>query len=127
VELNTPRKMPAAYSLDFRKKAVAAVKRGERKSEICRTLGISRNTLDLWLKREAETGSVAARTDFHRGAKPLIENLDEFRSFVEEYGHLTQKEMVKRWPSHVSLSSFARALRRIKFTRKKKLPASRTR
>jgi transposase len=112
--------MPAAYSLDFRKKAVAAVKRGERKSEICRTLDISRNTLDLWLKREAETGSVAARTDFQRGAKPLIKDLDELRKFVEQYGHLTQKEMVKRWPSPVSLTSFARALRRIEFTRKKR-------
>ncbi|MDY6939079.1 MAG: helix-turn-helix domain-containing protein, partial [Cyanobacteriota bacterium] len=44
--------MPAPYSDDFRQKAIAAVKRGERKIEICRLLKISRNTLDLWLKRE---------------------------------------------------------------------------
>ncbi|MGK7924018.1 MAG: helix-turn-helix domain-containing protein, partial [Spirulina sp.] len=44
--------MPTAYSYDFRKKAIETYKRGERKIEICRLLNISRNTLDLWLKKE---------------------------------------------------------------------------
>lgn len=47
--------MPAPYSYDLRSKAIAAVERGERKSAVCRMLKISRNTLELWLKREAQT------------------------------------------------------------------------
>jgi hypothetical protein len=39
--------MPAPYSYDLRRKAIDAVKNGERKIEVCRMLQISRNTLDL--------------------------------------------------------------------------------
>ena len=38
--------MPAPYSDDLRRKAIAAVKRGDRKTEVSRMLNISRNTLD---------------------------------------------------------------------------------
>jgi hypothetical protein len=36
--------MPAPYSYDLRQKAIAAVKRGERKSDVSRMMNISRNT-----------------------------------------------------------------------------------
>ena len=52
--------MAAPYSEDMRRKAIAAVKRGERKTDVSQMFGISRNTLDLWLKREAETGDCRA-------------------------------------------------------------------
>ena len=48
--------MPAPYSYDLRTKAVSAYHRGEKKIAICRLMKISRNTLDLWLQREEETG-----------------------------------------------------------------------
>ena len=50
--------MPAPYSDDLRQKAIAAVERGERKIDVSRMLKISRNTLDLWLKRKNKQGSV---------------------------------------------------------------------
>ncbi len=52
--------MPAPYSYDLRKKAIEAVKRGHKKINVCRLFKISRNTLDLWLKREKETGDYVA-------------------------------------------------------------------
>lgn len=48
--------MPAPYSYDLRQKAMAAVKGGERKSDVSRMLNISRNTFLLWLKREEQNG-----------------------------------------------------------------------
>ena len=54
--------MPAPYSDDLRRKAIAAVKRGERKTDVSKMFHISRNPLDLWLKREAETGNYRAIT-----------------------------------------------------------------
>ncbi|PSO88316.1 MAG: IS630 family transposase, partial [Cyanobacteria bacterium QS_3_48_167] len=48
--------MPAPYSYDMRSKALTPVKRGERKKEVSQMFNISRNTLDLWLKREQQTG-----------------------------------------------------------------------
>jgi transposase len=50
--------MPAPYSEDLRQKAIAAVERGERKSDVSRMLSISRNTLDLWLKRKNRLATV---------------------------------------------------------------------
>ncbi|AFY38266.1 transposase [[Leptolyngbya] sp. PCC 7376] len=112
--------MPAPHSLDLRLKAVAAFDKGERKSDICRFFGISRNTLDLWLKRREKIGSVAPKTDYRRGPQPKINDLDAFRAFAEKYGHLTQKEMAEKWPESISDASRREALRKIEFTRKKK-------
>ena len=56
--------MPAPYSYDMRKKALAAVRRGERKKEVSQMFNISRNTLDLWLKREEKTGDCRAITNY---------------------------------------------------------------
>ena len=39
--------MPAPYSDALRSKAIAAVKRGERKTDVSKMFNISRNTLDL--------------------------------------------------------------------------------
>jgi transposase len=36
--------MPAPYSYDLRRKAIEAVRSGERKIEVCRMFNISRNT-----------------------------------------------------------------------------------
>jgi transposase len=60
--------MPAPYSYDFRTKAIEAVQRGERKSAVCRMLKISHNTLDLWLKRQEETGDYLCITGFQTGS-----------------------------------------------------------
>jgi transposase len=49
--------MAAPYSGDLRQKAVEAVKRGERKKDVREIFDISRNTLDLWLKRVEEIGN----------------------------------------------------------------------
>ncbi|MBD1864557.1 MULTISPECIES: helix-turn-helix domain-containing protein, partial [Trichocoleus] len=52
--------MPAPYSYDLRQKAIEAFQSGEGKSDVCRMFNISRNTLDLWLKRREETGDYQA-------------------------------------------------------------------
>jgi len=63
--------MPTPYSYDMRQKAIAAVKRGERKTKVAQMFGISRNTLDLWLKREAQTGNCQANTNFQTGCRRI--------------------------------------------------------
>lgn len=113
--------MPAPYSIDLREKAVNAVEKGERKSHVCRTLNISRNSLDLWIKKKKETGSVAPVTNYHRGLKPKIDDLEKFKEFAEENGHLTQKKMAEKWPQQISRTRIGKALKKINFTRKKNL------
>jgi transposase len=113
--------MPAPYSYDLRQKAVSAIDGGEKKSHVCKMLNISRNTLDTWLRLREKTGSVVAKMNYHRGAKPKIDNLELFSEFAVKYGHLTQTEMASLWPSTVSKTRIGQALKRIGFSRKKKV------
>lgn len=49
--------MPKPYSYDLRQKVIQAIELdGLKKSEASLLFNISRNTIDLWLKRQAETG-----------------------------------------------------------------------
>ena len=50
--------MAIPYSYDLRMKVLGAIDGGLRKSDASRLFQISRNTIDLWLKRRAATGDV---------------------------------------------------------------------
>lgn len=113
--------MPAPYSDDLRQKALDALDRGEGKSHICRWLNISRNTLDLWIKRRAATGSLSPTRPYQRGPQPKIADLEQFRQFAKQHGHLTQIDMAQQWSEAVSNRTIGKALKRIRFTRKKNL------
>ena len=72
--------MPAPYNYDLRKKAIEAVKRGERKIDVSEMFNISRNTLDLWLKREEQTGDYQAITNYQQGCREKITDWDRCTS-----------------------------------------------
>jgi transposase-like protein len=74
--------MPAPYSYALRTKAIEAVKRGERKIAVCKLFNISRNTLDLWLKQENQTGDYQAITGFQQGCRHKITDWQRFEAFV---------------------------------------------
>lgn len=113
--------MPAPYSYDLRTKAIEAVKRGERKSKVCRMLQISRNTLDLWLKREEQTGTYEAITHFQKGNRHKIRDWERFRAFAAQHGGKTQGEMAKLWGEGVTQQNISDALRKLGLSRKKRL------
>lgn len=118
--------MPAPYSDDLRQKVLDAIDNGYRKSYVSRLFSISRNTIDLWLKRREQTGSIRAIVDYRRGPQGKIADLEEFRAFATQYGHLTQKEMAAQWREPISDHAISKALRRIDFTRKKRAMAIRS-
>lgn len=118
--------MPVPYSDDLRYKALDALDRGERKSEVCRMLKISRNTLDLWIERHKTSGLVGAIREYRRGPQPKIEDLENFQAFAQTHGHLTQAQMAQQWPEAISSRTLGKALQRIGFTRKKRLTATKS-
>ncbi len=75
--------MPAPYRYDLRSSAIEAVKRGPKKIHVCRLLKISRNTWDLWLKREKETGDYEAIAN-KQGRHSKIKDEKKFKLFVKE-------------------------------------------
>lgn len=113
--------MAKAYSYDLRKKVIEAIEvKGMKKSEVAITFNISRNTIDLWLKRKAETGDYQALPNKPPGNNHKILNWEKFKEFVQENGDKTQEEMAELWPEEISARTISRGLKKIGFTRKKK-------
>ncbi|VXD15233.1 conserved hypothetical protein [Planktothrix serta PCC 8927] len=119
--------MPAPYSYDLRSKAIAAVKRGEKKIEVSRFFKISRNTLDLWLKKERETGDYQASRQVGVGTQPKIQELEKFKEFVKKNSDKTQKQMAQLWGCEATQQNISYACRKLGISRKKNLWVSRKR
>lgn len=113
--------MPAPYSNDLRQKAIAAVRRGERKIDVSKMFKISRNTLDLWLKREEETGTYQPIQGYQQGCRHKITDWERFRKFIKQHGGKTQTELAKLWGDNVTQQNMSNALKKIGVSRKKRL------
>jgi len=101
----------------------AAVKRGERKTEVSRMINISRNTLDQWLKREAQTGECGAIRNYQQGCRHKITDWRRFGEFVQEHGGQTQGQMATLWGEGVTQQNISDALQKLGVGRKKRLTA----
>jgi hypothetical protein len=105
--------MPKPYSYDLRKKAIEAIEQdGMKISVFSQLFNISRNTIDLWLKRQAETGDYQALPHQPPRNNNKIADWEKFRDFAKIHGDKTQVEMAKLWSGEISDSlrdSFARA------------------
>lgn len=112
--------VPRAYSQDLREKTLAAIDRGVPKSEVITMFNISRDSLDRWLKRRSDGGSVQATQGYQRGHSHRIVDWDRFRTFVKANGDKTQAELAALWHDPVSARTLSRALAKMGFTRKKR-------
>ena len=112
--------MPAPYSDDLRIKAIIAVERGERKIDVSRMLNISRNTLDLWLKRKAQVGDCRAIRHYQQGCKHKITDWQRFSEFVQQHGDKTQAQLAQLWGDNVTQQNISDGLRKIGVSRKKR-------
>lgn len=121
--------MSKPYSYDLRQKVIQAIELdGLKKSEVSELFNISRNTIDMKLKRKAATGDFQPKTnkpprsDVYDGLHlRKITDWDKFREFSKVHGDKTQKEMAELWKDDISTRTISRALKKIGFTRKKKL------
>ena len=112
--------MPAPYSDDLRTKAIIAVERGERKIDVSRMLNISRNTLDLWLKRKAQVGDCRAIPHYPQGCRHKITEWQRFSEFVQPHGDKTQVQLARLWGDNVTQQNISDGLRKIGVSRKKR-------
>ena len=118
--------MAKAYSYDLRQKVINAIELdGMRKSVAAQVFGISRNTIDLWLKRQAQTGDYQAKsTRPHRTAGKITDG-SKFVEFVRQHGDKTQEQMAQLWEGDVSARTLSRALQKLGLSRKKRLMVTR--
>lgn len=82
---------------------------------------ISRNTLDLWLKQERETGNCRAKSHYHRGSRHKITDWKRFKEFARVNGGKTQKQMAQLWGESVTQQNISDAIAKLGWSRKKKL------
>ena len=113
--------MPTPYSYDLRAKVLQAIEEGMTKTQASRVFRLSRNTINLWLKRREETGDYKAKDGYQKGYRPKIADLEEFREFVRQQGGKTQAEMAEAWSEDISARTIGKGLKKIGFTRKKNL------
>lgn len=117
--------MAKPYSYDFRQKVVDAIELdGRKKCEVSEIVNISRNTIDLWLKRKAQTGDLKPKLNKPPGSNHKITDWTKFRDFARAHGDKTQEQMAELWEGDISSRTISRALRHIGLTRKKRLTAT---
>ena len=113
--------MAKPYSYDLRQKVIQAIELdGLNKSEVSQLFNISRNTIDLWLKRRSMTGDFQALPNQPPGNGHKITDWEKFREFAKAHGDKTQAEMASLWEGEISARTLSRALKKIGFTRKKR-------
>ena len=116
--------MGKAYSEDLRLRVLKAIDGGMSKMTAHQTFGVSRSTIDDWIALRERTGSVAANTTYRRGKAPCVSE-EELRAFAEEHIGCTLAQMALAWHEQTgqtkSQKFFSRGLRRIGWTRKKRV------
>ena len=111
--------MPKPYSYDLRQKVINAIELdGMKKSEAAQVFELSRNTIDLWLKRHSETGDYQAKANRPHRSANKITDWHKFTEFAQKHGDKTQAEMAELWEGEISARTISRALKKIGFTRK---------
>lgn len=113
--------MPSAYSYDLRKKAMEALDEGESRQAVAKRFKLGSTTLYEWQQRRKEAGDFVPWKQGSRGYNHKITDWEAFEAFAQEHGHKTQSEMAELWPVPISRQTIHRALKRIGFTRKKRL------
>ncbi len=113
------------YSEDLRERVVRHVDSGQSKMSAHKTFGVSRSTIDRWLELRERTGSLKSNTTYRRGKAPAINDLEAFGEFAERHSGCTLAQMAAAWEQEtgrkLTLMPFSIALRRISWTRKKRV------
>lgn len=116
--------MAKPYSYDLRQKVINAIELdGMKKSEAAQVFQLSRNTIELWLKRKAQTGDYQAKTNRPSSSSRKITDWEQFRDFAKTYGDQTHAQMAALWNGDISARTISRALQKIGWSRKKRRTA----
>ena len=104
------------YSIDLKERVIAFIEQGGKKLQAAHLFKVSRPTIDRWIKQKEDTGSLKT--------PPLAPR--KWRKLCKEdliaYVTLNPDCILADYAAHfkVSESGVLRALRRLKFTRKKR-------
>jgi transposase len=113
------------YSVDLRERVLAALDRGMARTKAITTFQVSRSTIKRWLAQRATVGHL--RPGRATGRPPTITKSDEpqLRAQLTDTPDATIPEHTDRFnadrPTPISHWTLGRAIRRLNWTRKKRL------
>lgn len=114
--------MSKPYSYDLRQKVIQAIELdGMKKTEAAQVFQMSRNTINLWLQRKAETGDFKSKSNRPHQTNDKISDWDKFAQFVQQHGDKTQVQMAELWEGDISARTISRALHKLGLSRKKNI------
>lgn len=117
--------MGRAYSADLRLRVLDAIEGGMSKMTAHRTFRVSRSTIDKWITRRRATGSVQAKSGYHKGRALALGEVASFEAFAQRHQGATLEQMSRAWQEEsghlVSRNTFSLMLARIGWTRKKRV------
>lgn len=107
--------MPAAYSVDLRKRVLDFIDQGGKIAEACERFSVGRDTIFQWKRLRKKTGSLNPR---RRIRKPWKLDYEALQKLVQSRPDSTLKELAQS--SNASIGGVRAALVRLKITRKKR-------
>jgi transposase len=119
-----------AYSVELRKRVLAAVDAGISHTQAAATFRISERTISRWLSRRVDGPPLAGGTGPGRPPSIAARDLPALRAQLEAHPDATVAEHVALWKTQhppVSQSALVRAIQRTNWTRKKDVLCPRTR
>jgi transposase len=114
-----------AYSIDLRERIVQAVEQGMTKSRAARTFSVSLATVKNYVRQLQQTGSLAPRPIPGRPREIPPEQDAALVAQLRAAHDATLDELRTAWETvtgvTVSIATLSRAIKRLKWTRKKRL------
>lgn len=113
-----------AYSEDLRERVLKAVDQGIPRKEVVRLFGVSLASIKRYLKQRSETGSIAPKPIPGCPPTKRVPLQAKLQAQLEVQPDATLQEHCDTWEAtsgmRVSISTMSRAIKEIKWTRKKK-------
>ena len=113
------------YSIDLRKRVIAAIDNGMRITEAAKIFKVCRSVIYDWQDLFKTTNNIAPKSGYQKGHSSKITDWDQFKLFVEKHKHCASPQMRTEWKKltnvGMSESVMLRALKKIGYTSKKKL------
>lgn len=114
--------MPKIHSTDFRNKVMEHYKISLHKSDTCKRFGVSRTTLNDWIRLEENTGFLD-QPKIISGRPFLIKDLKSFKMFYESTTFKKLKDLIplfeQKFGYRISYSSLLYTIRKLKLSKKK--------
>lgn len=112
------------YSVDLRKRVIAAIDEGMSIVQASKIFNVCKTVIFDWKRLIKQTNSLAPKSGYQKGHSHKITDWEKFKTFAEEHKYCTSFQMRIAWEKltgqTMQETSMLRGLKKIGFSFKKK-------